>query len=99
MRFNLNHNFSPKTKAAFAAFALGFCTTLGAQDLESQAEAAKTSFNNTFKLGLGVFAGIVMATGIALAAWKFKEKDPNALHYLIGCGAASALLGIAAYAI
>ena len=75
---------------------LGAMNFLLAQELEAEAEKAKTSFMNILKLGLGVMSAVVMVSGLVLAAVKFAKKDDSALWYLIGTVGASVLLGAAA---
>jgi hypothetical protein len=83
-------------KLAATALYLGAMNVMFAQELEAEAEKAKTSFMNVLKLGLGVMSAIVMVSGLVLAAVKFSKKDDGALWYLIGTVGASALLGAAA---
>lgn len=83
-------------KVAATSFYLGAMNVLLAQELEAEAEKAKTSFMNILKLGLGVMSATIMVSGLVLAAVKFSKKDDSALWYLIGTVGASVLLGAAA---
>lgn len=83
-------------KVVASTLCLGAMNALAAQELEAEAEKAKTSFMNILKLGLGVMSAIVMVSGLVLAAVKFSKKDDSALWYLIGTVGASVLLGAAA---
>ncbi len=83
-------------KVAATSLYLGAMNILLAQELEAEAEKAKTSFMNILKLGLGVMSATVMVSGLVLAAVKFSKKDDSALWYLIGTVGASVLLGAAA---
>jgi hypothetical protein len=83
-------------KVAIATVYLGAMNFVLAQELEAEAEKAKTSFMNILKLGLGVMSAVVMVSGLVLSAVKFAKKDDNALWYLLGTVGASVLLGAAA---
>lgn len=83
-------------KVASTSIYLSAMNFLLAQDMEAEAEKAKTSFMNILKLGLGVMSAVVMVSGLVLAAVKFSKKDDSALWYLIGTVGASVLLGAAA---
>ncbi len=83
-------------RVAAVSLYLGAMNLVLAQDMEAEAEKAKTSFMNVLKLGLGVMSAIVMVSGLVLAAIKFSKKDDSALWYLIGTVGASVLLGAAA---
>ena len=86
----------PAVKVTATSLYLGAMNILAAQELEAEAEKAKTSFMNILKLGLGVMSAVVMVSGLVLAAVKFANKDDRALWYLIGTVGASVLLGAAA---
>jgi hypothetical protein len=83
-------------KVAATAFYLGAMNVLAAQELEAEAEKAKTAFMSVLKIGLGAMSAVVMVSGLVLAAVKFSKKDDGALWYLIGTVGASVLLGAAA---
>lgn len=83
-------------KIAATSLYLGAMNILLAQELEAEAEKAKTTFMNILKIGLGVMSAVVMVSGLVLAAIKFSKKDDGALWYLIGTVGASVLLGAAA---
>ena len=83
-------------RVAATALYLGAMNFLAAQELEAEAEKAKTSFMHILGLGLGVMSAVVMVSGLVLSAVKFAKKDDSALWYLIGNVGASVLLGAAA---
>ena len=73
--------------AAFASPAL-------AQDLSDGVSTATSSFKSIIKTVFSIAAIVVVVGGLVLSAFKFTQRDPHALHYLVGTIAAGAICGI-----
>lgn len=84
--------------------ALGFVVCLGVwmlvsgaavgQDLSDGVSSATTSFKSIIKTVFSIAAIVVVVGGLVLSAFKFTQRDPHALHYLVGTIAAGAICGI-----
>jgi succinate dehydrogenase/fumarate reductase cytochrome b subunit len=65
-----------------------------AQDLSDGVSTATSSFKSIIKTVFAIAAIVVVVGGLLLTAWKFTQRDPNALGYLVGTIAAGAICGI-----
>lgn len=72
---------------AFAGPALG-------QDLSDGVSSATSSFKSIIKTVFSIAAIVIVVGGLVLSAFKFTQRDPHALHYLVGTIAAGAICGI-----
>ena len=64
------------------------------QDLSDGVSTATSSFKSIIKTVFSIAAIVVVVGGLVLSAFKFTQRDPHALHYLIGTIAAGAICGI-----
>ncbi len=64
------------------------------QDLSDGVSAATSSFKSIIKTVFSIAAIVIVVGGLVLSAFKFTQRDPHALHYLIGTIAAGAICGI-----
>jgi len=69
-------------------------TPLLAQDLTDGVTTATSSFKSIIKTVFSIAAIVIVVGGLVLSAFKFTQRDPHALHYLIGTIAAGAICGI-----
>jgi hypothetical protein len=67
-----------------------------AQDLEAGVGDASTKLKKIFKLGVGVFAVVIVVIGLMTSGFKFTQKDPSAVLYLVGTVAGGVLCAVAA---
>jgi hypothetical protein len=65
-----------------------------AQDLSDGVSTATSSFKSIIKTVFSIAAIVVVVGGLVLSAFKFTQRDPHALHYLVGTIAAGAICGI-----
>lgn len=65
-----------------------------AQDLSDGVSSATSSFKAIIKTVFSIAAIVIVVGGLVLSAFKFTQRDPHALHYLIGTIAAGAICGI-----
>lgn len=68
-------------------------TAIG-QDLSDGVSSATSSFKSVIKTVFSIAAIVVVVGGLVLSAFKFTQRDPHALHYLVGTIAAGAICGI-----
>lgn len=90
--------------AGTSAFAVGVIAALGlmvmvagvalGQDLSDGVSSATSSFKSIIKTVFSIAAIVIVVGGLVLSAFKFTQRDPHALHYLIGTIAAGAICGI-----
>lgn len=66
----------------------------GGVDLTEGVNTATSSFKAIIKTVFAIAAIVVVVGGLVLSAFKFTQRDPHALHYLIGAIAAGAICGI-----
>ncbi len=64
------------------------------QDLSDGVSTATSSFKSIIKTVFSIAAIVVVVGGLVLSAFKFTQRDPHALHYLVGTIAAGAICGI-----
>jgi hypothetical protein len=64
------------------------------QDLSDGVSSATTSFKSIIKTVFSIAAIVIVVGGLVLSAFKFTQRDPHALHYLVGTIAAGAICGI-----
>lgn len=64
------------------------------QDLSDGVSSATSSFKSIIKTVFSIAAIVIVVGGLVLSAFKFTQRDPHALHYLIGTIAAGAICGI-----
>ncbi len=64
------------------------------QDLSDGVSSATSSFKSIIKTVFSIAAIVVVVGGLVLSAFKFTQRDPHALHYLVGTIAAGAICGI-----
>ena len=65
-----------------------------AQDLTDGVTSATSSFKGIIKTVFSIAAIVIVVGGLVLSAFKFTQRDPHALHYLVGTIAAGAICGI-----
>jgi hypothetical protein len=65
-----------------------------AQDLSDGVSSATSSFKSIIKTVFSIAAIVIVVGGLVLSAFKFTQRDPHALHYLVGTIAAGAICGI-----
>ena len=68
-------------------------TAIG-QDLSDGVSSATTSFKAIIKTVFSIAAIVIVVGGLVLSAFKFTQRDPHALHYLVGTIVAGAICGI-----
>ncbi len=64
------------------------------QDLSDGVSSATSSFKSIIKTVFSIAAIVIVVGGLVLSAFKFTQRDPHALHYLVGTIAAGAICGI-----
>ena len=64
------------------------------QDLSDGVSSATSSFKAIIKTVFSIAAIVIVVGGLVLSAFKFTQRDPHALHYLVGTIAAGAICGI-----
>ena len=64
------------------------------QDLGDGVSSATSSFKSIIKTVFSIAAIVIVVGGLVLSAFKFTQRDPHALHYLVGTIAAGAICGI-----
>ena len=65
-----------------------------AQDLSDGVTSATSSFKSIIKTVFSITAIVIVVGGLVLSAFKFTQKDPHAVQYLVGTIAAGAICGI-----
>ena len=65
-----------------------------AQNLSDGVSTATSSFKSIIKTVFSIAAIVIVVGGLVLSAFKFTQRDPHALHYLVGTIAAGAICGI-----
>jgi hypothetical protein len=85
----------PGLSAALAMIMLGARDAI-AQDLEGGVGDASTKLKKIFKLGVGIFAVVIVVIGLMTSGFKFTQKDPSAVLYLVGTVAGGVLCAVAA---
>jgi hypothetical protein len=78
---------------AIVAFMAGFNHAM-AQDIADGVNTATGQFKSIIKTVFSIAAVVIVVGGLVLSAFKFTQRDPHALHYLIGTIAAGVLCGI-----
>lgn len=63
-------------------------------DLTEGVNTATSSFKAMIKTVFAIAAVVVVVGGLVLSAFKFTQRDPHALHYLVGAIAAGVICGI-----
>jgi hypothetical protein len=63
-------------------------------DLTEGVNTATSSFKSIIKTVFGIAAVVIVVGGLVLSAFKFTQRDPHALHYLVGSIAAGVICGI-----
>jgi hypothetical protein len=63
-------------------------------DLTEGVNTATSTFKAIIKTVFGIAAVVVVVGGLVLSAFKFTQRDPHALHYLVGAIAAGVICGI-----
>jgi len=69
-------------------------TALAQTDLSDGVALATSSFRSIIKTVFSVTAIVVVVGGLVLSAFKFTQRDPHAVQYLVGTIAAGAICGI-----
>jgi hypothetical protein len=88
---------APAVAAAVAAFMCGLSDAIAQSgDLEDGVTKASSELKKIIKIGAVAAAAVIVVGGLLLAAFKFTQKDPNAVWYFVGTVAGGALCGIAA---
>jgi hypothetical protein len=85
---------SPAVAAGLVAFLLGVHDAT-AQDLQSGFDEASTKFRKYVKQGAAIGALICTIVSLCIGGWKFMNKDPGAVWYLVGVVAGGIVFGIA----
>ena len=67
-----------------------------AQDISDGVTTATTQFKSILKTVFGVASIVIVVGGLVLCAFKFTQRDPHALHYLVGTIAAALICGVVA---
>jgi len=65
-----------------------------AQDLTDGVSTATSSFKSIIKTVFSIAAIVIVVGGLVLSAFKFTQRDPHAVQYLVGTIAAGAICGI-----
>jgi hypothetical protein len=85
---------SPSIAAALSAFMLGV-QDAAAQDLQAGFDEASNKFRRYVKQGAAIGALICTIVSLCIGGWKFMNKDPGAVWYLVGVVAGGIVFGIA----
>lgn len=80
--------------AAFVAVVLVAGPALADVDLTDGVSTATSSFKSIIKTVFSIAAIVIVVGGLVLSAFKFTQRDPHAVQYLIGTIAAGAICGI-----
>lgn len=63
-------------------------------DLTDGVSTATSSFKSIIKTVFSIAAIVIVVGGLVLSAFKFTQRDPHAVQYLVGTIAAGAICGI-----
>ena len=80
--------------ACTAAFLLGVHDAW-AQDLQAGFDEASSKFRRYVKQGVTIAALICTVVSLGMGGWRFMNKDPGAVWYLVGVVAGGIVFGIA----
>jgi hypothetical protein len=80
--------------AVFVGVVLVAGPVLADVDLTDGVSTATSSFKSIIKTVFSIAAIVIVVGGLVLSAFKFTQRDPHAVQYLVGTIAAGAICGI-----
>jgi hypothetical protein len=81
--------------AAFSAIAVGAREAHAQVDLTAGFQTASSQLSSYVKTGITLAGLICTVVSLGMGAWKFMNKDPHAVWYLVGVVAGGVLFGVA----
>ncbi len=86
---------SPALAAGLGAFLLGFHDAFADVDLQSGFDEASSKFRKYVKQGITIAALICTVVSLGIGGWKFMNRDPHAVWYLVGVVCGGIVFGVA----